>query len=130
MNRYLLFKGSDYYPNGGWVDPTTEQPHAKTITLESVILALNTDGWFLGSLCQMAPSDWYACVIDEEGFAHPGTGETPIDAILFAMQRPPMGRVYSRTAAILEDKDGKRVEPELNLQMLGLVQRETIRRRV
>jgi hypothetical protein len=99
------------------------------MTLESLILSLNSTGWLLGSLCQLARGDWYVCVIDDEGFAHSATAEDPCEAILFAIERPPMGRVYSRVIGMLEDSQGTPVD-KIDLVDLGLkVRREPIKRR-
>ena len=95
------------------------------MTLEALISQLNSIGWFLGSLCQLAERDWYACVVDDEGYAHTATAQLPQDAITFAMERPPMGRVYSPVAGVLEDHQGKRID----LVALGLIKRKPLTRR-
>jgi hypothetical protein len=99
------------------------------MTLEALILSLNSTGWLLGSLCQLAPGDWYVCMIDDEGFAHSATAENPCEAILAAVERPPMGRVYSHTLGLLEDEKGDAVD-KIDLVALGLkAHREPIKRR-
>ncbi len=95
------------------------------MTLEALITHINSLGWFLGSLCQLAEHDWYACVVDDAGFAHTATADTPSEAIQAAIHQPPMGRLYSRVAGVLEDKDGERID----LAALGLVRREPLKRR-
>ena len=39
MPRYIVFKGSDYYPNGGWDDIECDS-HGETITFDTISAAL------------------------------------------------------------------------------------------
>jgi hypothetical protein len=96
------------------------------MTIESIISCLVVDGWRLGSLCQLTPTDWYACVIDDEGFVHTGTGVDPMETILFASLQPRSGRLYDRDRV-----ETPAESTNLDLFALGLLQRpQAIRRRV
>jgi hypothetical protein len=64
-------------------------------SLDDLLAHLSIRDWRLGSLCQLNEHDWYACLIDDEGFVHKGTAMTAIGAICFALDAPSTGRVYS-----------------------------------
>lgn len=86
------------------------------MTFEAYIQELNNLGWRLGSLCQLGGTEWYACLVDDEGFIHTATGDSPMDAMATAFQRPHSGRVYSRADGVYVDSDGDK----LDLVALGL----------
>lgn len=57
------------------------------------------EGWRLGSLCELGEDDWYVCLIDDESFAHTGTGKTPTEASMQAFVTPPKGRLFNPAMA-------------------------------
>ena len=97
-----------------------------SVTFEDTILALNSSGWRLASLCQLYEG-WYACVLDDEEFVHAGSGLTACSAIEFAITQPAKGRLYNSERAAQEAEE---VNDKIDLAALGLVkQREPIKRR-
>ena len=98
------------------------------MTLEAFLLRLSEMDWLLGSLCQLAPNDWYVCLIDNAGYAHTATAASPIEAMEFALHQPATGRVNSLVPGVLVDKQGKRAD-RIDLASLGLIRRKEIDRR-
>lgn len=96
------------------------------MTLESLILSLNSSGWRLGSLCQLE-TGWYACLIDDEEFVHKGSGQTAYEAIEYAVSQSSTGRLYDHNRAHIEATIN--VE-SIDLASLGLLRkREPLKRR-
>lgn len=89
-------------------------------TIDDCINWANDHGWLVGSLAQLGPQDWYTCMIDDAGYAHTGTGTTPVLAMTFAMQQPPMGRVWSKVEGVLTDANDERID----LAALGLIKKK------
>lgn len=93
--------------------------------LEDLITSFNLRGWTIGTLCQDSGA-WYACMVDELGFAHCANGATACEAITNAVNAPKQSwltnrYIYERPA--LSDT-------EVDLFALGLVKRrEPLKRR-
>lgn len=86
------------------------------MTFEAYIQDLNNLGWRLGSLCQLSGTEWYACLIDDEGFTHTATDASAMDAMATAFHRPHSGRLFSAGDGMYKDEEGSK----LDLVALGL----------
>lgn len=97
------------------------------MTLESLILSLNSSGWRLGSLCQLE-SGWYACLIDDGGFVHRASGSTIIEAVESAVNRESSGRLFNPNQAAYDEAVD--LFDKIDLASLGLLRkREPLKRR-